>query len=579
MSLQDSTARHRADAVSGSDQAGGPQDAARTEAVPREWTVNTVSRRSFLGKLGGLAASAGTLGASAITLSSSASAAYSDPMSPGVRQSLAYRARLWAAKNQATRPYPAHACNGDETLYPDFRNQFSKGLPHNALGEVDPAAYNALLTAIGSGQFADYEAVPLAGTRKLACPLGALSFEMVGPDSHHVTIPPAPAFDSAWQAGEMVEVYWKALLRDVRFEDYRADATAAAAAAEISGLSDFRGPKVRGLVAPNTLFRGFTAGDLVGPYISQFLWGDVPYGPTVISQKYEGIAAGDDRGVTYADWLDIQNGNVPGSPTSLPGPTRYIITGRDLAQYVHFDFSYQAYLNAGLMLLSLGSAAFAPNNPYKAAAKQGAFVNFGGPEVLDLVAKASGCALKAAWFQKWGVHRRSRPEDFAGRVHNQKMVRKAYGVHPEVLNSAAATETHSRYGTYLLPLAYPEGSPTHCSYPAGHAVIAGACVTILKAFFDENFVLPSPVVPSSDGSTLLPYTGAPLTIGGELDKLASNISIGRNIAGVHWRTDGDCGMRLGEELAIGILRDYRKARPEPISDFTFTSFDGDSVSV
>jgi hypothetical protein len=45
----------------------------------------------------------------------------------------------------------------------------------------------------------------------------------------------------------------------------------------------------------------------------------------------------------------------------------------------------------------------------------------------------------------------------------------------------------SRYGSYLLPQAYPEDSPTHASHPIGHATIAGACVAILKAFFDENF--------------------------------------------------------------------------------------------
>ncbi|MEC8493858.1 MAG: phosphoesterase, partial [Planctomycetota bacterium] len=89
----------------------------------------------------------------------------------------------------------------------------------------------------------------------------------------------------------------------------------------------------------------------------------------------------------------------------------------------------------------------------------------------------------------------------------------------------------------------------------------------------------APVIPSSDGSALRRYSGAPLTIGGELDKLASNIAIGRNIAGVHWRTDGHYGMRLGEELAIGLLRDYSRTRPEPISNFTFTSFDGDPVSI
>lgn len=576
MALRKSTAQARAGAESDGADVSAATEPERRDTLSHSWKVESVSRRSLLG---GLAASAGTLGAGVFTLASPAAAAFRDPMAPGVRQSVAYRARLWAAKTQSALPYPTHVCNGDEALYADFRNQYTKGLPHNAFGEVDPAAYDALLTAIRSGEFADYEAIPLGGKRKLTCPLGALSFEMVGPDSHHVTIPPAPAFNSAWQAGEMVEVYWKALLRDVRFEDYRTDAAVASAAAELSSLSDFRGPTAKGIVATDLLFRGSTAGDAVGPYISQFLWSDVPFGAAVISQKYEGIAAGDDRGVTYADWLDIQNGDVPGDERNLPGPTRYIITGRDLAQYVHFDFSYQAYLNAGLILLSLGPAATAQNNPYKTSATQDAFVNFGTPEVLDLVAKASGCALKAAWFQKWGVHRRSRPEDFAGRVHNEMTARRSYGIHPEVLNSAAVAATHSRYGTYLLPLAYPEGSPTHCSYPAGHAVMAGACVTILKAFFDESFVLPAPVIPSSDGSALRRYSGAPLTIGGELDKLASNIAIGRNIAGVHWRTDGHYGMRLGEELAIGLLRDYSRTRPEPISNFTFTSFDGDPVSI
>ena len=104
-------------------------------------------------------------------------------------------------------------------------------------------------------------------------------------------------------------------------------------------------------------------------------------------------------------------------------------------------------------------------------------------------------------------------------------------------------------------------------------------MTILKAFFDADFALPDPVVPSVDGSTLVPYTGPTLTIGTELDKLGSNISIGRNIAGVHWRTDGDEGMRLGEQVAIGILRDYRMTRPEPLGDFEFTSFDGDPITV
>src|SRR5438132_8173875 len=50
-----------------------------------------------------------------------------------------------------------------------------------------------------------------------------------------------------------------------------------------------------------------------------------------------------------------------------------------------------------------------------------------------------------------------------------------------------------------LPSAYPEGCPQHPSYAEGHGAIAGACVTVLKAFFNENSVIPNPVVASDDG--------------------------------------------------------------------------------
>ena len=41
-------------------------------------------------------------------------------------------------------------------------------------------------------------------------------------------------------------------------------------------------------------------------------------------------------------------------------------------------------------------------------------------------------------------------------------------------------------GNWLLPMAFPEGSPMHPSYGAGHATVAGACTTILKAWFDHG---------------------------------------------------------------------------------------------
>jgi PAP2 superfamily len=109
-------------------------------------------------------------------------------------------------------------------------------------------------------------------------------------------------------------------------------------------------------------------------------------------------------------------------------------------------------------------------------------------------------------------------------------------------------------------IAFPEGSPTHPSYPAGHATVAGACVTILKARFNEDYPIKNPVITNDDGTALRNYNGPgkdQLTLGGELNKLAANIAIGRNMAGVHYRSDYIESVKLGEMVAIGILQDQR----------------------
>ncbi|HEX8700461.1 MAG TPA: hypothetical protein VF815_16550, partial [Myxococcaceae bacterium] len=132
---------------------------------------------------------------------------------------------------------------------------------------------------------------------------------------------------------------------------------------------------------------------------------------------------------------------------------------------------------------------------------------------------------------------------------------------------------------YLLPQAFPEGSPIHPSYGAGHSVIAGACCTVLKAFFDEDAVIADPVVASPDGLSLVPYVGPPLTVGGELNKLASNCSIGRNIAGVHYRTEAIESMYLGEAVAIEMLKDEKFTYHEQFEGFSLTKFDGTKITI
>ena len=53
--------------------------------------------------------------------------------------------------------------------------------------------------------------------------------------------------------------------------------------------------------------------------------------------------------------------------------------------------------------------------------------------------------------------------------------------------------------------------------------------------FNPNFVIPEPVEASDDGLSLQPWKGEPLTMGGELNKLAFNMAFGRDTAGVHER--------------------------------------------
>jgi hypothetical protein len=186
------------------------------------------------------------------------------------------------------------------------------------------------------------------------------------------------------------------------------------------------------------------------------------------------------------------------------------------------------------------------------------------------------------WYQKWFVHRTLRPLAYGGLVHNTLTGVATYPLHADVLNSSALTRVIAKHGSYLLPAAYPEGNPQHPSYAAGHAVIAGACVTAMKAYFDESFVIPNPMTPADDGQSLNAYTGSDagqITVGGELNKLANNIALGRDMAAEHWRSDGTQGLLMGEAVTISILRDQRATYNEPFGGFTFTKFDGNRITV
>ena len=219
-------------------------------------------------------------------------------------------------------------------------------------------------------------------------------------------------------------------------------------------------------------------------------------------------------------------------------------------------------------------------NPYKHSTTQDGFITFGFAQAVDWLGRVTTASLKAAWAQKWLVHRRLRPEALGGRIHRTLTRESTYPVHGDILKSAAVKRTYERWGTYLLPQAYPEGSPLHPSYPGGHATVAGACSIILKAIFDENGLLADCVHASADGLSLEPCpTSFVPTIGHEIDKLAFNVAMGRCWAGIHYRTDSMAGLRLGEEVAISVLQDLVRTCTEDFDGFAFTRFDGTPVTI
>ncbi len=497
--------------------------------------------------------------------------------------------------------------------------------------------------------------------RQWEAPTAGVVFDLEGPDPQAVTMPPAPPLCSDELTFEMAEVYELALLRDVPLNQFDNKGPSPALTASINRLNDLPYAKAgfpgrprktddSGQLDRQTVFRGSSPGSDEGPYVSQFLLmgngdrtgafgvsdGMIQYGAQLIDQRVPAAPDADDYMVDFGEWLQVQQGFNVNAANGLSGgqnlagqPYRFIHTPRDLATYVHFDALYQAYLNACLILLS-GGAPFDPafdnlsgSSGFSVltnaatgdmkATNAGGFALYGGPHILTLVTEVATRALKAVRFQKFNNHIRLRPEAFAARLEKAKEIEKAY---PQVCgcltkavkdlrDTAKAINKHNKSipaprtsaDTILLPMAFAEGSPMHPAYGAGHATVAGACVTILKAFFDTSAMLAeadgtvgwftSEQLAGAKKVEFIQYESVndgkkldakkakcPLTLEGELNKLAANISIGRNMAGVHYFTDYFDSVRMGEEIAIGMLEEQALGYPTDPFVMSVPTFDG-----
>jgi hypothetical protein len=458
--------------------------------------------------------------------------------------------------------------------------------------------------------------------------------------------PKPPRFNSEEIIREMAEVYWMALCRDIPFRNYRSNAITQAAAIDLANnfsypnKDPFR-PEVN-KNDPETLFRGFTEGDKKGPYLSQFYVRPVPIAaitgdPRIRTLKRVRDEAGNqlegkDYLVSFDEWLGLQKGCTPVNKDIFDDPV-LPRNGRDIAQYVHVDLPLEQFINAcliistrfdptappppglvvprdsndgnlvgggmsdetGFNLIDMGN----PYNPLTGGSKvQDGFGTLGRPDFKVLISEVAKRALLAAWYQKWSVHRRLRPEEFGGRIDVHLRGIKSYrSFHSSIKDLGDKTKGvlkeinayNQRYfgqDTFLLPQEYVEGCPLHPAYPQGHATVAGACVTILKALtrdvklVNENIAI---VEPNADGTELQLYDNRrgdinDITLHGELNKLASNTGLARDIAGVHYRSDYTNGLRLGEAVAIWYLCDIRNTYEEEFS-FKFNTFDNHQITI
>jgi len=534
----------------------------------------------------------------------------------GVRGNAGFALRYGTAAAQAQPSRVAQTPNQDETKYPDKSATYSKGLKQKSYGIVDPDAFKAMRAALGPSDgmtvgTMDFEDpnIILGGYSKqhrtppfytpLDGPAGAFALPLVGADAQTFAAPAAFAIDSLDYALELIELYWASLLRDVPFCEYRISATANAAADGLTKLlrklnGHYSGPvDASGNVTTHLLFRGgprqigdktYFAGEDLGPYLSQLCIQPTQFGAQPIDQKTLIYVAGLDYIVDLQTWFDVQNGRITGVNVA-DGTRRYMRNGRALATYTHLGEISQAYFVAYLVLRSLGLRPN-PTNPYADYKNQKPYGTFDGPDIASTLGAAAKAALNAAWYQKWIVHLRPRPEAGAGLVH--LVLTKPAGsplpqapVNEVVLDSAAlyfSSFVHEK--NHFLSQAYPEGSPTHPSYPAGHGAVAGACITVLKFFFDGDDTFPHPVMPSVDGLALEPFTGPEnLTVNGELHKLAHNMSYGHGIhAGTNWRSDTDRAIVFGEQVALKFLQDQVHGYGEKV-EVTLTLLNGGKFTI
>ena len=107
-------------------------------------------------------------------------------------------------------------------------------------------------------------------------------------------------------------------------------------------------------VSSEMIFRGPMVNNYQGPYLSQFLYLSLKSGFRTESQKYCTVLEGSDFLTTPKDLIANQNGTFGTSEPLRQIQPRYLLTGRDLADYVHQTTTYEILNTTSRILEQIG---------------------------------------------------------------------------------------------------------------------------------------------------------------------------------------------------------------------------------
>ena len=207
------------------------------------------------------------------------------------------------------------------------------------------------------------------------------------------------------------------------------------------------------------------------------------YGNLKVKQKFA-IENDPHEPTDWDEFIKIQDGKMPKSTSAMNGRS-YTHSPRILGGNVHNDPLFQFYYNAALISFGCGIGPLGITGTSDNSTISG-FTQGGGPDLLSAVTGVAISALKAGWWHKWQQAMRIRPEAVGGLLEFCKNngaacegvdgLRPLYDEFRQGLKNMTLAFTGRLGGseTLLLATQYPEGSPTHPAWPAGHATVAGA---------------------------------------------------------------------------------------------------------